>query len=414
MLNVKPTFSILVITNQRPDMLQECLKSILDQTFGDFECFVLDRGAKHTAEPIVKSLSDNRFTYIESSPDVHIVDSGNAVIKDISGKYFIHISDDDVIMKNNLELTNKAFEENPDCDIVQTGLISYEGSLGYQRIDERGINYFNNEVFGTPVFVKYDGKKLAKETWATSGIGDNVEHHPCAYPHPTGIFIRKTGIDKVFDKQGGLFLKTFVDAGYHSIAYQTNILYINIPLGLFRVDHPGRESNAGRLRWKCEFDNMEYTPLRTIATFWNCSIETSMKCIYRNGIDKEYKTYLRYDFFLNQLIEILNDNPKTMQTFQDSKIVLRHMCLSILRNPLYVLWWHTKNLVELLKDPLSFDKRVIQPIKIKIKKRYKYKLNYAKDKKFGRFETILDYKSFLEDRFQNESKEFVQECSTAK
>lgn len=403
-----PIFSILIITYNRHEMLRECLQSILEQTFGDYEVFVIDRGSKPSAEVVITELNDKRFHYIPSSQDIHIADGGNDVIKDINGKYFIHVSDDDLIMKNDLELANIAFEQNSDCDIVQTGLVTYDGSIEYQRVDDVGVSFWNSGTFGSPLFIKYDGKKLAKHTWATSGIGDNINYEPCAYPHPTGMFIRKTAIDKVFERQGGLFLKTFIDAGYHSIAYQTNILYINIPLGIFRVNHAGRASGAGRLRWACEIKNFEYTPLKNVATFWNCSIDASMKCIYRNGIDKKYNTYLRYDFFVGQLQDILKDKPKTLQTFKDAKTVLYYLIQSALKNPLYVLKWHTKDLVELIKNPLKFDKLVIQPIRQKIKENCHKHIDYSKNHKYGHFKSILDYKVFLENKFQNEANDSVK------
>lgn len=414
-----PLFSILVITYNRHKMLKECLQSILSQTFGDYEVFVLDRGSEPSAEPIISELNDERFKYIRSSQDIHLIDSSNEIIKNINGKYFANLADDDVWAERALELVNLAFENNDDCDITQIGLVQYQAEDDYQPITNEEISSWSWQPFDSEeyIFKKYEGKNMACHTWMDSGIGEYKKYDICAYPHPTAIFLRKTAIDKVFEQQKGLFIKTFQDGGYHSIAYHTNIAYINIPLGIFSVNHSTRESNISRRRWTSEFAIFEHTPLKNIATFLNCSVDTSLKVIYRNKLDRQYKTYLRFDFFSRQFKEILKDKPKDFQTFRDLFVILPHLIISFLKHPVFAIRYlfeeKTKNIIikvtKLIKNPKDFYNLVFEKPLNSIQKRffkdtYTRKINEldcSNEDSYKFFNNILEFKAYLETRFNN-------------
>ena len=419
-MNLKnPTFSILVVTYNRHKMLVECLQSILEQTFDNYEVFVLDRGSEPSAETIVAGLNDDRFKYIRSSQEIHFVDGSNEIIKNINGKYFVNLADDDVWTKDTLSLVSSAFEKNEDCDIVQAGLVMYDYDKTSQPLEDKDISAFSNLSFADTkiLFKKYDGKNMACHTFMDAGIGEYKEYDLCAYPQPTGIFIRKTAIDKVFDRQKGLFIKTFQDGGYHSISYRTQIFYLNVPLGIFAVNHSSRESNANRRRWKSEFENFEHTPLHNVATFWNCALDTLLKVIYRNNLDKEYKTYLRPDFFVKQLKEIMKDKPKDFITFRDAFLVAYYLILSCLAHPLFAGKYFVFDkiakiiikVITLIKEPSQFYKLVLEKPLNSIRKRlfkksYLKKINEPKenqDIESKCFNSILEFKKYLEQRFES-------------
>lgn len=389
-----PIFSILIVTYNRHKMLKECIQSLLESTFKNFECFILDRGSEPSTEPIINSLKDKRFNYIQSSQSIHLVDSGNEIIKRINGKYFYNIADDDICMKNTLDLVNLAFEKNSDCDIIQTGLCTFDISLKeHHPIDIKSISSWGNKKFDDSncYFAKFDGKNMACDVWMSSGIGKYKKYNTYAYPHPTGLFIRKTAIDYVFKKQGGLFVKTFQDGGYHSIAYKTKIIYINVPLGIFSIHHQTRESDINRRRWQSEFKNLEFTPLKDVSTFWNCSIDTSLKVIYRNNIDTEYKTFLRPDFFIRELLVVLQDSPKDLITLKDSIKIFINLIKSIILHPL--AWPLGKDFFNFIIKPIIFFFPIKKYLKILINK-IKHNTEYST------FDNILQFKNYLEQKFE--------------
>jgi glycosyltransferase involved in cell wall biosynthesis len=59
----QPFFSVIIPTYHRAGLLLDTLKSIQAQTFGDFECIVVDDGGRDHTEQVVKSLEDDRFRY---------------------------------------------------------------------------------------------------------------------------------------------------------------------------------------------------------------------------------------------------------------------------------------------------------------------------------------------------------------
>ena len=104
-------FSVIVVTYNRNDDLKECLDGFKSQTCDSFELFVVDRGSNPSARGVVEEINDNRFSYIQSSQEIHFCDVVNEVMKKIKGKYFCIFGDDDVINHKALDLVKLSFEK---------------------------------------------------------------------------------------------------------------------------------------------------------------------------------------------------------------------------------------------------------------------------------------------------------------
>ncbi len=189
-----PTFSILVITYNRHDLLEECLKSIEDQSFKDFEVYVLDRGSIPSAKNIVEKF-DNRFKYIQSSQEVHIVDGANEIINKLQGEIFFHLADDDVICKNTLQEVYNALKNNQECDVAQVGLIGYDylldkNNINWEHFSRHSKYNFNNKE---PHITIIEGKTSCQLEWQCSNVLINTRikiNQPFTRLHPSCLFFR--------------------------------------------------------------------------------------------------------------------------------------------------------------------------------------------------------------------------------
>lgn len=108
-------FSIVVPVYNVEKYLTECIESILDQTFSDFELILVDDGAKDNSPKIcdIYAEKDNRVKVIHKF-NGGLSDARNVGTEVASGEYLIYIDSDDYIADNKfLECVyQSAIDEN--------------------------------------------------------------------------------------------------------------------------------------------------------------------------------------------------------------------------------------------------------------------------------------------------------------
>lgn len=364
--DISPMFSILLTTYNRHKMFEGCLQSVLNQTYNNFEVIVCDRGSTPSVESIVKKYNDPRVRYFKSSQEVNANDSGNEIVKQIKGDYFVFIADDDAWVPSTLEYVKNVFDKDEKYGIVQIGITPYRQGYEHQVASKKGRNCMVYKEFSEKSetdFLEISGKDLAENFFSSYGIGSKQAPDIYSAFHSSAFFMRRENIEKVFGKQGGLYIKSFGDVGYFGVAYNTMVGYVNLPLAIIGVDH-NREVehvNTSTRKWKKERKYIQHSPLK-IASFLNLSADTALKVIHRNKINKHYKTYLRPDFFRKQL-EITADGPVDIIFFSEIFNLMPHIRKIYKEDPEYVKRL-TKHWVK--RFPKSLERYFIKPIIYKL------------------------------------------------
>lgn len=121
----EPLISVVIPTYNRSEMLKDALKSVLNQTFQDFEIIVCDDGSEDNTKEIVEAFKDNRIKYLWQensglSPAVR-----NMGIQASKGKYVALLDSDDIWLPNKLEKQLNAFNKNPDLLVVATNFVYF-------------------------------------------------------------------------------------------------------------------------------------------------------------------------------------------------------------------------------------------------------------------------------------------------
>ena len=100
----KPIVSIIIATFNAAKTLKIALDSVLNQTYQDWECIIIDGVSKDNTIEIIKSYTelDNRFRYI-SEPDNGIYDAFNKGWKIAKGKWIYYLGADDELLSNGLQ-----------------------------------------------------------------------------------------------------------------------------------------------------------------------------------------------------------------------------------------------------------------------------------------------------------------------
>ena len=100
-----PHFSIVIPTYNRAELLRSAIKSVLQQTFEDFEIVVSNGGSTDHTREVVAAFEDPRVRYLESEVQLPIGDNYQTGLDNAIGEYITFLSDDDAYTP---ELLSKA------------------------------------------------------------------------------------------------------------------------------------------------------------------------------------------------------------------------------------------------------------------------------------------------------------------
>lgn len=162
--------SIIVPCYNQSPYLDECLQSVLDQTYQKWECIIVNDGSPDNTEEVALAWAkkDSRFKYYKKE-NAGVSSARNFGIEKAQGNWILPLDGDDKIAEQYLELAAQTFPENPDivyCKGSFFGIIndpfildtfSYEGLL------------LNNLIFCSAFY--------KKEAWQkTDGYDTNLIH----------------------------------------------------------------------------------------------------------------------------------------------------------------------------------------------------------------------------------------------
>ncbi|WP_137652106.1 glycosyltransferase family 2 protein, partial [Bifidobacterium moukalabense] len=97
-----PKVSVVIPTFNRADTIGDSIKSVLEQTFKDFEVVVVDDGSTDNTESIIASLGDSRIKYVMQD-NAGACAARNNGIRHAHGEYIAFQDSDDHWMPRKLE-----------------------------------------------------------------------------------------------------------------------------------------------------------------------------------------------------------------------------------------------------------------------------------------------------------------------
>lgn len=108
--------SIIIPTFNRADVLEEMLKSVLAQTYGNWECLIIDDGSTDNTENVLQSylVIDSRFSLFKRDEKYLKGPSGcrNMGIDMCKGDYIIFFDSDDIVHPQLLAICMDRLEKN--------------------------------------------------------------------------------------------------------------------------------------------------------------------------------------------------------------------------------------------------------------------------------------------------------------
>ena len=115
-----PKLSIITINRNNASGLQTTIKSVLSQTFNDYEYIIMDGNSTDESVAVIKEFGDS-ITYWESKPDNGRYHAMNKGIKKATGTYCLFLNSGDYLCSANA--LRKVFDSTFDEELVYTNLI---------------------------------------------------------------------------------------------------------------------------------------------------------------------------------------------------------------------------------------------------------------------------------------------------
>lgn len=135
----KPLVSVVMsVYNTKPSYLEEAVKSILDQSYSNFEFILIDDASKENIHALVKEINDPRIRYFRNSENKGLTVSLNRGIGYASGKYIARMDSDDLSLRDRFQKQVDYLEKNPSVSVLGTRSVTF----GYKkRIDQLPLEH---------------------------------------------------------------------------------------------------------------------------------------------------------------------------------------------------------------------------------------------------------------------------------
>ena len=149
----QPLVSIVITCYNHENFVQDCIQSVIEQTYENIELIIIDDGSKDNSVLKIQEMLEkcqNRFKQFEFRyrPNKGLSETLNESLEWCQGKYYSVLASDDQMFDNKTALQVAYLEKNKDC----VGCFG-----GYQLIDENNIvtayskkdekSYSFNEIF---------------------------------------------------------------------------------------------------------------------------------------------------------------------------------------------------------------------------------------------------------------------------
>ncbi len=109
-----PTVTVIVPTFNRASLVAKTIRSVLKQTFTDFELLVLDDGSGDRTKQVVQKIKDDRIRYIKHRHNIGFVANWTYGVKHSEGKYLTILGDDDLYKPDFLSRRVSVIERDTD------------------------------------------------------------------------------------------------------------------------------------------------------------------------------------------------------------------------------------------------------------------------------------------------------------
>ena len=110
--------SIIIPVYNQEKFLVETLNSVLNQTFSNWECILVNDGSTDNSVAVLQPFltHDNRFHFINSE-NRGVSNARNLALQQVKGDYVLFLDGDDLIHPEKIQQVLSNFQKNPETAI---------------------------------------------------------------------------------------------------------------------------------------------------------------------------------------------------------------------------------------------------------------------------------------------------------
>jgi glycosyltransferase involved in cell wall biosynthesis len=124
-----PKVTVVIPTFDRPEFLRQAIRSVLEQSYGDFELLVSDDGTNPETPEVVQAAADPRIEYRRTAGTLGIPRHFNECVRLARSEFFALLPDDDVYTPAYLARMVEALESHSEVAFAQTGFYAVDHEL---------------------------------------------------------------------------------------------------------------------------------------------------------------------------------------------------------------------------------------------------------------------------------------------
>lgn len=146
----KPFISVVIPLYNKENSIAQSLKSVLNQTYTNFEIVVVDDGSSDKSVEVVKNIEDERIQLL-GQPNAGPSKARNTGVKNSKGDWVVFLDADDELLPDALSIFTEIIVEHQDVDIIDCNRYVRRGDdkqLGFHPLEGYIKNPFKECFYG--------------------------------------------------------------------------------------------------------------------------------------------------------------------------------------------------------------------------------------------------------------------------
>lgn len=139
--------SVLIITYNQENYIQDCINSVLNQSLQDFEIIINDDCSTDNTVNKIKEIQDNRIKLINPKYNQGINAAINNAFNCANGEYIVLLGGDDMLKQNHLQKMIETLENNSEIDTVYCNVSVIDENNNPRN--DLGQNYLKTDNLST-------------------------------------------------------------------------------------------------------------------------------------------------------------------------------------------------------------------------------------------------------------------------
>lgn len=179
----KPLVTVITVVYNRGDTLEQCILSVLGQTYENIEYIIVDGGSVDQTLEIIGKY-ESAIDYYVSEPDSGIYNAMNKGLSLATGSYILFLNADDWYRKDTVaQLVSKALASNADVTYADAYIVDPDGFL-CKRLD----SWLHYGLYTRGAPIRHETMLIKADVYNKFGMYDESYHIIADYDYMITLY----------------------------------------------------------------------------------------------------------------------------------------------------------------------------------------------------------------------------------